>query len=719
METQYLEFFELLPKHSQLTLKMLVPHKYGNIDTELLACLFIQQGLLKKCVIENLKECADRIVENKLKVPKEKEKKLHEFSELELSEECEILIKNYIFFKSQYGNKLDQNIITAYISYIMIYDSRLKSSKLFDDIIYVKQKEKEKVQTELCNILDQCVNTNMSGDLLEFGEYLTDPLVVREHYDCFGREKEIQQCVDVLCRMRKNNVILVGNPGVGKTSVVYGFCNLIQSTSCPDMLKGYYVYELNINSMISGTTYRGDLEARIETVIASLQEYDKVIVFIDEIHNMFNKTGNSGSSSIAESFKTYLSKGSKIIGCTTESEYKQIESDKAFERRFTRIHVNELSVKDTISMLEYKRTDYEKFHNIEIPEEMCTYLVESCDTFIRNKYFPDKAFDIMDTSCVICRKNKLPKLTKETIDMGISSYIGVTINGNRKFQINEIEEEIKKNIIGQDEAVKTALLPIKRYLFGINETTRPIANLLLVGPTGTGKTELCKQLAKNFFTPESFLRYDMSEFMEPHSVSKLIGSPPGYIGYSQGGCITDKVKNNPFCIILLDEIEKAHKDVLNILLQVMDDGRLTDSTGETVDFRNTLIIMTSNIGCKDYLNKNSIGFENTNGTDIIQKEIKNYFTPEFLNRLDNIIYFNTIDENTAIKIFEKEMNLYLNHYNNKQITVTVSDNKKSELFKSCYSKQDGVRFIRKKIKQLLDPIILDKVSKSESNILVE
>ena len=718
METQYLEFFELLPKHSQLTLKMLVPHKYGNIDTDLLACLFIQQGLLKKCVIENLKECADRIVENKLKVPKEKEKKLHEFSELELSEECEVLIKNYIFFKSQYGNKLDQNIITAYISYIMIYDSRLKSSKLFDEIIYVKQKEKEKVQTELCNILDQCVNTNMSGDLLEFGEYLTDPLVVRDHYDCFGREKEIQQCVDVLCRMRKNNVILVGNPGVGKTSVVYGFCNLIQSTDCPDMLKGYYVYELNINSMISGTTYRGDLEARIETVINSLQEYDKVIVFIDEIHNMFNKAGNSGSSSIAESFKTYLSKGSKIIGCTTESEYKQIESDKAFERRFTRIHVDELSVKDTIDMLEYKRNDYEKFHNITIQPELCTYLVESCDTFIRNKYFPDKAFDVLDISCVICRKERTTTLTKKEIDKSINSYIGIDLNKSSILDFPTIENNIKENIIGQDKAVSSALVPIKKYVLGIQDTTKPIANLLLVGPTGTGKTELCRQIAKHFFTPESFLRYDMSEFMEPHSVSKLIGSPPGYIGYSQGGCITDKVKNNPFSVILLDEIEKAHKDVLNILLQVMDDGRLTDSTGETVDFRNTLIIMTSNIGCKEMLNKNTIGFESSNDVDIIQKEIKNFFSPEFLNRLDDIIYFNTIDNTNAMHIFKKELNLYIDHYNSKNIHISVTEDKIMSLFNQCYSKQDGVRFIRKRIKQILDPLVLDKISKEEMEFYI-
>lgn len=719
METQYLEFFELLPKHSQLTLKMLVPHKYGNIDTELLACLFIQQGLFKKCVIENLKECADRIVANKLKVPKEKEKKLHEFSELELSEECEVLIKNYIFFKSQYGNKLDQNIITAYISYIMIYDSRLKSSKLFDELIYVKQKEKEKVQTELCNILDQCVNTNMSGDLLEFGEYLTDPLVVREHYDCFGREKEIQQCVDVLCRMRKNNVILVGNPGVGKTSVVYGFCNLIQSTDCPDMLKGYYVYELNINSMISGTTYRGDLEARIETVIASLQEYDKVIVFIDEIHNMFNKAGNSGGSSIAESFKTYLSKGSKIIGCTTEAEYKQIESDKAFERRFTRVHVNELSVKDTISMLEYKRTDYEKFHNIKIQPELCTYLVESCDTFIRNKYFPDKAFDVLDTSCVICRKEHSTELTKEEIDKGINSYIGVDLNKSSVKEFPNIEKHIKENIVGQDKAIGSALIPIKKYIMGIQDTTKPIANLLFVGPTGTGKTELCRQIAYQFFTPESFLRYDMSEFMEPHSVSKLIGSPPGYVGYSQGGCITDKVKNNPFSVILLDEIEKAHKDVINILLQVMDDGRLTDSTGETVDFRNTLIIMTSNIGCKEMLNKNSIGFENNSNSDVIQKEIKNFFSPEFLNRLDDVIYFNIIGEEDAYRIFEKEIRMYINRYSDSEVTITFSDSKKKELFGKCYSKKDGVRFIRKKLKQLVDPIVLEEVCNNRKTIKIE
>lgn len=712
MKQEYIQFFELLPKHSQLTLKMLVPSKYPKIDTEILSCICIQHGLIKKIVIDSLKEAADKIVNQTLKTKNEKVE-LPEFGDMELTDECEILVEDYLYFSQAHSEHINSEIITCYISYVLLNDKRLNSHRFFDQCLYVK--DKQAVHNTLSQSLSIIIGTSMSTAIEPYGEYLTNPLIPK-HYKCIGREYEIQKTVDVLCRMNKSNVILVGNAGVGKTSVVYGVCNLINSKDCPNALKGYTVFSLSTNKLVSGTTYRGDLEKRLQDIIAILESHPKIILFIDEIHTMFDKTsGESSAATVQSALKPFLQNRSKVIGCTTNSEYMIIEKDKAFERRFYKVKIEEFTKEQTYQTLLNLKQTYTDYHNVCITDDICKYIVNQAGIYIKNRYFPDKAIDILDYSCVLCSNAKQYTITEAHIDEAICKLYNIDIDKSLE-RIEKVKAKIKQSIIGQDHAVDTVCNSMYKYFLGITSTHKPIASYLLVGATGTGKTELCKQVAHNFFTDESFIRYDMSEFMEPHSVSKIIGSPPGYVGYSSGGSLTEKVKHNPFSIILFDEIEKAHKDVINVLLQIMDDGRLTDSFGTTVDFCNTLIVMTSNIGCKEFLEKSSIGFGTTNNS-VIKDKINQYFSPEFRNRLTDIIQFNQITQDIFKQIFEKEMENYIKSWkNNCGVDVCISKKVKQELLSRCYNEKDGVRYIQKSIQRAFDNLIFNNILKNEKTV---
>lgn len=720
MKQEYLQFFELLPTHTQLTLRMLVPNRYPKLNTEIFACVCYQhQTALSKIVISNMKECADKIANRVAKTNTTDNSKIPEFIDIELDDDMEELIDNYLRFVDIYADKgLNSTVLVSYISFLLIDVPSFKSHQFFTDCLYTKSVDS--IYNELLKIICMFTGHIIPKELLEYGKFLTNQLMITKH-TCFGRDKEIQQCIDALCRMKKNNVILVGNAGVGKTSIVHGICNYLQSKECPQHLKGLSVYELDVNKLVSGTMYRGDLEKRLDAIMNILRSTNDLIVFIDEIHTLFHKSGSENeSSTLQNALKPFLAENSRFIGCTTDDEYKIIESDKAFERRFTVVNVPEMSKSATFDTLVSCKDSYTKYYDIDIDDSMIDYIIDSCSIYYKNRYFPDKAFDILDKSCVECYKKHNKELSKEDIDTSIYNVCNINPREKNLHDLRLVEDKIKSCIVGQDEAIETVCKSLRRYYLGVNDKTKPIGSYLFVGSTGVGKTELCKKIAEFCFTEESFIRFDMSEFMESHSVSKLIGAPAGYVGFSNGGSLTEKVKHLPFSVVLFDEIEKAHSDIMNILLQIMDDGRLTDSFGNTVNFCNTIIIMTSNIGCKDFFDKKSIGFgDSNNDTSIISNAVNDYFSPEFRNRLDDIVLFNTISQDSFNKIFDMKLSEFADRYSNVGININISSDADSELRKRCFSEKDGVRYITKTISDSIEKQILNFVENGNVYIYID
>lgn len=699
MEDKHIEFFEDLPKHVLLIIQEISGNKFKELDTYTLSCIFCEGLVLRKSVTDNLKECANKIVAQRLK---HTPSSMCEIRDIELTKECQHFVDNYLYFKHRYD--ASSELMTTFISYELVCNNNLESYKFFSDCLY--EKEKVTLPNKLFQDICSAIGVDRSELLQDFGEYLTDP-IYETKYSCYGREKEILKSINILCRYNKSNVLLVGKTGVGKTSVVYGICNYLQSKQCPECLKGFEVFSLDTNKLVSGTTYRGDLEERLEMVCSEIKAHTKTIVFLDEMQTIFAKTSSENEgATLANVLKPILLQGAKFIGCTTDVGYKAIESDSAFERRFSVVNICEPNEQQTVQYLMNTKKNYEGFHDVYICDTDIQYIVKRCHEYIKNRNFPDKAFDCLDIACSNCKMDNRNILSQE--DMDNSIYTLTNINGDN-FNIrsvSKVEEEIKNIIFGQDEAIKSVCDNMRRYFLGVHNKSKPIGTFLFVGPTGTGKTELCKQLAKKFFTEESFIRFDMSEFMEPHSVSKLIGAPPGYVGFANKGKLTESVKHNPFSIILFDEIEKAHKDVINTLLQIMDDGRLTDSFGTSVNFCNCLIIMTSNLGCKEYLEKNSIGFGNQQDSTVIKKSVDNYFSPEFRNRIDKIVYFNPITKDVYDRIFDKEINEFVSRYRDNGIVIEIDDEAYNALKNVCFDDKNGVRFVQRRIAKDLEEVIM-------------
>lgn len=717
VDSEYIGFFEKLPISAQITIKILVPSKYAVLDTSLFSCVCIQHSVLKRVVVENLKQCADKVVNNMLK-PSGKTKKMSELSDIELTDEFKYLIRNFNYLCSNYSETISTEIVTTYLSYMLVTSERLKSYKFFSDCLY--QKNRQLIINGILEELTQTLDIQMDETLMQFGKYLMTPIKLCE-YKCYERDSEIKSIVDILCRMTKNNVMVVGQPGVGKTCVVLGVCNYLQSKDCPDCLKGFSVFSLNVNKVISGTKYRGDMEKRVDDILKALEKCDKTILFIDEIHTLFNKpSGEDSSESIQNILKPYLSGRSMVIGCTTNNEYRIIEKDKAFERRFSAVHISELSKDSTyLTMLDMKH-DYEEFHNIEIPNDICRYSVYMCETYIKNRYFPDKAFDVIDGACVVCKTDNRTELSELDVNKYVSVVSGVKLSAITLDDVDACEKKVRENVFGQDDAIKTVFDALRRYTVGVNDKKKPIASFLFVGPTGVGKTELCRQLADQLFSRESFIRLDMSEYMESHSVSKIIGSPPGYVGYRSSGTLLEKVKHNPFSIILFDEVEKAHPDVLNILLQIMDDGRLTDATGDTINFCNCIICMTSNIGCSDVTNHGRLGFTNGIKDTRINDAVSKYFAPEFLGRLDAVCIFNPMSDDMYSKIFNKELMDFTSRYKDScSLDIQLTNESIEFLKQSCRENKYGVRVLRKKIRDSLEQLCLDAVKRNLCELLID
>tara|TARA_B100001142_G_scaffold209580_2_gene207729 strand:+ start:344 stop:2584 length:2241 start_codon:yes stop_codon:yes gene_type:complete len=534
-----------------------------------------------------------------------------------------------------------------------------------------------------------------------------DPLI--------GRENEINRTMQILCRRRKNNPIYVGDPGVGKTAVAEGLALQIFSGNIPEMLEGAEVFALDIGALLAGTKFRGDFEQRLKAVLKALENRPGSILFIDEIHTIIGAGATSGGSmDVSNLLKPALSKGEiRCIGSTTFDEYKKIfEKDRALSRRFQKIDIHEPTLSETIKILKGLKSRYEKHHQLRYTSGSLKIAAELSEKYINERYLPDKAIDVIDEAGSMVRLR--PGAKRKTVGVpdiervvaGMARVPVEQMNSTDKDKLRDLEKELKMQVFGQDEAIATLVQSIKRSRAGLHHPEHPIGSFLFTGPTGVGKTELAKQLA--FIMGINFERFDMSEYMEKHTVSRLIGAPPGYVGFDQGGLLTDAVRKNPHCVILLDEIEKAHPDIFNILLQVMDHATLTDNNGREADFRNVVLVMTSNVGAKE-MSSGTIGFGDNSPKAPSKKAIEKVFSPEFLNRLDSSITFAGLPEEVVLMVVEKmlvELEVKLQH---QKVVINVTEAAKTWLAKKGYDPVFGARPMGRTIQHEIETILADEV----------
>lgn len=600
-----------------------------------------------------------------------------------------------------------------------------------------------------------------------------------------GREKEIERVLQILSRRMKNNPCMVGEPGVGKTAVAEGIAYLIAAGDVPDTVRDKRLLSLDLSSMVAGSKYRGEFEERIKKVIAEVKNAGNVILFVDELHTIIGAGGAEGAIDASNILKPSLSRGEiQMIGATTRAEYrKYIEKDAALERRFQPVYVEEPTNEETVEILKGLRSAYEEHHHVEISDQALEAAVSLSVRYISDRFLPDKAIDLMDEACSRKRlgfgkkaKKTLPleleiqafsddienlleagdideaaellkkqrkletKLNKmkqnknaksvvvdaEDIADVVSVWTKIPVNKlteQESKRLERLEEELHKRVVGQNEAVDAVARAIKRSRVGLKDPKRPVGSFLFLGPTGVGKTELSKALAEAVFGSEdALIRVDMSEYMEKHSVSKLIGSPPGYVGFEEGGQLSEKVRSNPYSVILFDEIEKAHSDVFNILLQVLDDGHITDSQGRKVDFKNTIIIMTSNTGAQRIIDPKKLGFVTASNADTehedmkknVMDEVKQNFKPEFLNRIDDIIVFRALTEEDVRNI----SNLLLKELKQRvasqmEIQLKFGDAVKKLIFEKGYDKKYGARPLKRAIQTNIEDELAEAVLKGE------
>jgi len=616
---------------------------------------------------------------------------------------------------------------------------------------------------------------NFSRDLNKLAaEGKLDPVI--------GREREILRIAQILSRRKKNNPIIIGEPGCGKTALVEGLAIKIVNGECPRNLMEKRIVNLDLTSVVAGTKYRGQFEERMKVIIEELHANPNIIVFIDEIHTLVGSGNSSGSMDGSNIFKPALSRGElQCIGATTLDEFrKNIEKDGALERRFQKVIVEPSTVAETIQILKNVRDKYEEFHKVSYSDEVIETCVKLADRYITDREFPDKAFDIMDEvgarmqtelkvpeaieelkrQAAEIKNQKLDvvkkqnyeqaaelrdkekkllsklesekikfeekmskdkqKITLESVYDVVSSMTKIPVNkmsADDSKALMNLDKKLIGKVIGQDSAVIKIAKSIKRNRLGINNPNRPIGSFVFLGSTGVGKTHLAKELAKEMFGSEdSLIRVDMSEYQEKHSISKLVGAPPGYVGYEEGGLLTEKVKNKPYSVILFDEVEKAHKDVFTILLQIMDDGHVTDSLGRKINFKNTLIILTSNLGVKKLQDFGTgIGFSSSTygeeemKKEILMKEMKNFFSPEFINRIDDTIVFNSLTNDDIKKITEIELKKLVSRLNEMKYKISYDDTLVEYLSKVGYDELYGARPLKRAIQDKVEDLLSDEV----------
>ncbi len=523
--------------------------------------------------------------------------------------------------------------------------------------------------------------------------------------DVIGREKEIDRVIQILARRKKNNPVLIGEAGVGKTAIVEGLAKKIATKKVPQILKDKKIYSLDMGSLIAGTKYRGEFEKRIKNVLKELKKENEPILFIDEIH-MIVGAGAAGDSKmdVANILKPALAKGEiRCIGATTYEEYKNhFEKDRALNRRFQKIDIKEPGIEDTIKILKGLKPKYEEFHKVRYSEEAIKNAAILAKKYLREKFLPDSAIDLIDEAGAKYKIRGKKLITKSDIE-GIVAHIAnipkENATGNEIEKLRNLEENLNKKVFGQEKAIKELVKVIKRKKAGLTREDKPIGSFLFVGPTGVGKTEIAKQLASIFGI--NFLRFDMSEYQEKHSVAKLIGSPPGYVGYEKGGILTEAIRKQPHTVLLLDEIEKAHPDIVQVLLQVMDNATLTDNDGRKADFRNVVLIMTSNLG---------VGEGNTPGfmqemSEFKEEAIHRFFAPEFLNRLDAVVRFKPLSKESVLMVVDKFIDELQERLNNKKVKISLTKRAKDALAKKGYSPSFGARPLARIIEEnIVEPL---------------
>ena len=567
--------------------------------------------------------------------------------------------------------------------------------------------------------------------LKEFGYDITqaaregrlDPLV--------GREDEIQRVIQILGRRRKNNPMLVGDPGVGKSAIVEGIALKIVNDDVPSVLAGKRLISLDLGSIVAGTKYRGDFEKRLKAIIKEVSESPDVILFIDEFHTIVGAGGASGSLDAANMLKPALARGDiQCIGATTLDEFrKNVEKDGALDRRFQKIVVEHTDIAHTTSILHRLKTNYEKHHNVIYTEEAIEACVRMSERYITDRCLPDKAIDAMDEAGSMVRlKNpkKTGRVSAEDVAKVISKMTGIPsgrVAESEGGKLLKMRQKLQERIIGQDEAIEKVVRAIQRNRAGIKDPGKPIGTFIFFGPTGVGKTQLAKSLAEYLFdSEENMIRLDMSEYMEKFNVSRLIGAPPGYVGFEEGGQLSERVRRKPYCVVLLDEIEKAHPDVFNLLLQVMDEGRLTDSNGRTISFRNTIVIMTSNVGSRELDEYGSgVGFNTagknlrTNRKSILEKAVRKAFPPEFINRVDEQVFFRALDKEDIEKIIDIELKELKQRVSEAGFNLNVTPSAKRFVADAGYDPSYGARPLKRAVQRhIVDPvseqIIADRMS---------
>jgi len=634
------------------------------------------------------------------------------------------------------------------------------------------RKKKEQQSTSKTPVLD-----NFSRDLVKLAsEGRLDPVI--------GRDSEIKRIAQILSRRKKNNPIIIGEPGCGKTAIVEGLAMKIFEGDCPQNLCDKRLVSLDMTSIVAGTKYRGQFEERLKVILDELQDNHDIIIFIDEIHTIIGAGNTSGSLDASNIFKPALARGElQCVGATTLDEYREnIEKDGALERRFQKVMVDGSTTDETLEILQNLKSRYEDHHKVVYTDEALQTCVTLADRYVTDREFPDKAIDIMDEVGARAQINvKLPEIIEElraealeikdkkiqvvksqkyeeaaqlrdrerkiiekleyekdkfdskkdeerkeiTEDMIYDVVSHMTkiplskLNADDKESLLDLESNLNSSVIGQEGAVKTISKAIRRNRVGIKDPNRPIGSFIFLGSTGIGKTHLAKQLAKEIFGDEdSLIRVDMSEYQEKFSMSRLIGSPPGYVGYDQGGQLTEAVKNKPYSVVLFDEIEKANKDIFSILLQMMDDGHLTDSFGRKINFRNCLIIMTSNLGVKKLQDFGSgVGFDTSTRISnneamkkaLLEKELKNHFTPEFLNRVDEVVIFNPLRENEVEQIVEIELSKLDRRLDRLGYEVTIDKKVKKFLSEVGFDEKYGARPIKRAIQEKIEDLISEEV----------
>ncbi len=697
--------------------------------------------------------------------------------DLPLSNEC----KRVLAYAAEEAERLShKHIGTEHLLLGLLREEKCFAAEILHERGLKLQTIREEMQrTTQEKVQTQPQRNRESSLLAEFSRDLTQSAMDNQLDPLVGRDQEVERAIQILCRRTKNNPVLIGEPGVGKTAIVEGLAQRIADGEVPSFLADKRILGLDLSLIVAGTKYRGQFEERLKTIMKELMESQNCIIFIDELHTLVGAGSAEGSLDAANILKPALSRGEiQCIGATTPAEYrKSIEKDRSLERRFQAVKVPPPNEEDAKKILGGIKDRYEKFHAVSYTEDAIDFAVSHSNRYIPDRFLPDKAIDLIDEAGarVKLRQTALPEeitevqkrikfivhrmenaianhefekarfysdeerkerenlralrdkyhldetstgiVTREDIEEVVSRWTGVPISSIKEEETQKllrIEEELHKRVISQDRAISALSRAIRRSRAGLKSPNRPIGSFLFLGPTGVGKTEVARTLAQFMFgTEKSLIRFDMSEYMEKHSVSKLIGSPPGYVGYEEGGQLTERVKRAPYSVVLLDEIEKAHPDVFNILLQVFEDGQLTDGLGNTVDFKNAIIIMTSNIGARHLMKRTGLGFQSGKEEtvsdkveELVKQEVKKTFNPEFLNRIDEVILFQALTEQDLIQIVELMVTQLNQNLSQRAITITVTeDARKWILDKTVTDRSYGARPLRRALQKYIeDPL---------------